>query len=50
MAATPKRRTSTKRSGKRMHAKIKKLTQYVECPYCHQPKLPHRACPNCGRL
>ena len=20
-----------------------------ECPNCHEPKLPHRACANCGR-
>jgi len=19
-----------------------------ECPNCHEPKLPHRACPHCG--
>ena len=19
-----------------------------ECPQCHQPKLPHRVCPECG--
>ena len=21
----------------------------AECPNCHEPKLPHRACPHCGR-
>lgn len=21
---------------------------YVECPNCNQPKLPHAACDNCG--
>ena len=21
---------------------------YSECPQCHQPKLPHRVCANCG--
>jgi large subunit ribosomal protein L32 len=21
---------------------------YAECPQCHQPKLPHRVCANCG--
>jgi len=20
----------------------------VECPECHEPKLPHRLCPSCG--
>jgi len=19
-----------------------------ECPQCHEPKMPHRVCPNCG--
>ena len=22
----------------------------AECPNCHNPKLPHRACPHCGRF
>jgi large subunit ribosomal protein L32 len=22
---------------------------HAECPNCHEPKLPHRACPHCGR-
>jgi large subunit ribosomal protein L32 len=21
----------------------------AECPECHQPTLPHRACPHCGK-
>jgi len=21
----------------------------VECPHCHEPKLPHHVCPHCGR-
>jgi large subunit ribosomal protein L32 len=24
------------------------LPQLVECPHCHEPKLPHRVCPACG--
>ncbi|MBZ5545081.1 MAG: 50S ribosomal protein L32, partial [Acidobacteriia bacterium] len=20
----------------------------AECPHCHEPKLPHQACPHCG--
>ena len=23
-------------------------TQSSECPHCHEPKPPHRACPHCG--
>ncbi len=36
--AVPKRRTS----------KTLNRSNYVECPNCHEPKLPHRVCPNCG--
>ncbi|MDD4518556.1 MAG: 50S ribosomal protein L32, partial [Limnochordia bacterium] len=25
-----------------------KTPNLVECPQCHEPRLPHRACPNCG--
>jgi len=21
----------------------------AECPNCHEPKVPHRACPHCGQ-
>lgn len=46
--ALPKRRQSHSRKNKRRSQyKIKPL-QYVECPKCHSPKLPHRVCPNCG--
>ena len=24
------------------------VPQLVECEHCHEPKLPHHACPNCG--
>ena len=24
------------------------LPTLVECPHCHEPKLPHRVCPRCG--
>ena len=23
-------------------------TGFVSCPQCHEPKLPHRVCPDCG--
>ncbi|MFQ5633097.1 MAG: 50S ribosomal protein L32 [bacterium] len=44
----PKRRHSrTRRDKRRTHWKLN--SQNVEdCNNCHQPKLPHRACPNCG--
>lgn len=46
--ALPKRRHSHARKNKRRsHYKINPMN-YVECPKCHSPKLPHRVCPNCG--
>lgn len=44
----PKRRHSKSRSRKRRtHYKAAAPT-LVECPQCHEEKLPHRACPHCG--
>ncbi|MGO9481199.1 MAG: 50S ribosomal protein L32 [Candidatus Kryptoniota bacterium] len=44
----PKRRHSKSRGAKRRtHYKATAPT-ISECPHCHEPKLPHRACPNCG--
>jgi large subunit ribosomal protein L32 len=44
----PKRRHSKSRGAKRRtHWKLS-LPTLVECSHCHQPKLPHRICPNCG--
>ncbi|MFH1737053.1 MAG: 50S ribosomal protein L32 [Actinomycetota bacterium] len=46
--AVPKRRTSkTNRNSRRAHHKLN-IPNTTECPQCHQPKLPHHACPNCG--
>ena len=47
--AVPKRKTSkAKRDSRR--AENAKLTapNTVECPQCHEPKLPHRVCAACG--
>ena len=46
--ATPKRKTTKAKS--RMRAAHWKAAPpaYAECPQCHQPKLPHRVCGNCG--
>ena len=44
----PKRRHSKARTGSRRahdHLKAKSLSH---CPNCHEPKMPHRACPKCG--
>jgi len=47
--AVPKRKTSrAKRDSRRAnHNKIKSSTICV-CPQCHQSKLPHHVCPECG--
>lgn len=47
--AVPKRKTSKARRDKRRTAK-ERLTApaTVECPQCHEPKLPHRVCGACG--
>jgi large subunit ribosomal protein L32 len=46
--AVPKRKTTRqKRDQRRAHWKAQAPT-YSECPQCHQPKLPHRVCGNCG--
>jgi len=44
----PKRRHSkTRRDKRRTHWKLSNPT-VMECPNCHETKLPHTACPNCG--
>ncbi len=46
--ATPKGKTTkTKSRTRAAHWKATPPT-YAECPRCHQPKLPHRVCANCG--
>ena len=44
----PKRRHSHARGAlRRTHYKVE-LTAITTCPSCHQPRLPHTACPSCG--
>ena len=46
--ALPKHKQSKSRGAKRRtHWKLS-TPAVMECPNCNQPKLPHRACPNCG--
>ena len=49
MAPLPKRKHSTRRSGKRLKSRLKKLPNLVVCPNCHKLKLPHRLCKYCGK-
>ena len=44
----PKRRHSKTRTAKRRTHDSLKATGLGECPQCHEPKMPHRVCGNCG--
>lgn len=47
--AVPKRKTSkAKRDQRRASAQILKKATITTCPQCHEPKLPHRVCGECG--
>ena len=47
--AVPKNRTSAARRDKRRASNSKMRTPGLSvCPQCHEPKLAHRVCPNCG--
>ncbi|MCD6435817.1 MAG: 50S ribosomal protein L32 [Clostridiales bacterium] len=47
--AVPKRKISKARRDKRRASNIKMTApNYVECPQCHEPMIPHRVCPSCG--
>lgn len=46
--AVPQRRTSkTRKRMRRTHFKLT-VPGMVECPQCHEMKLSHRVCKNCG--
>lgn len=46
--ANPKRRHSKARTAKRRAHDALVPPSTGECPRCHEPKLPHRVCPECG--
>ncbi|MCT4565042.1 MAG: 50S ribosomal protein L32 [Maledivibacter sp.] len=47
--AVPKRKTSKARRDKRRASNIKMTApNFVNCPQCHEPKMPHRVCDSCG--
>lgn len=46
--AVPKRKTSKSRRDKRRANWKISAPNLVECPQCHETKLPHRVCPECG--
>ncbi len=46
--ATPKKKTPKSKTASRASQWKTGPSTYSECPQCHQPKLPHRVCLNCG--
>lgn len=44
----PKRRHSRQRGRKRRTHWVLTAPNVLDCPHCHEPKLPHRVCPHCG--
>jgi len=48
MGALPKRKSSKARQGKRRSNYSINSPRIVDCPQCHNPKLPHHVCPTCG--
>ncbi len=48
MGALPKRKTSKARRGERRSHLGLTPPALVDCPQCHNPKLPHQVCHFCG--
>jgi large subunit ribosomal protein L32 len=46
--AVPKQKQARSRTRKRRAQHKISAPRLNECPQCHQPRLPHRVCPNCG--
>lgn len=44
----PKHKISKSRRDKRRTHKKLSIPNFSLCPDCHEPKLPHHVCPNCG--
>jgi large subunit ribosomal protein L32 len=44
----PKQKISRARTRSRRSHHHKAIVNYVDCPRCNSPKLPHAACDNCG--
>ena len=47
--AVPKNKVSKARRDKRRANWKLTAPNVVECPQCHELKLPHRVCPSCGQ-
>jgi large subunit ribosomal protein L32 len=46
--AVPKQKQSHARTSQRRATHKVSAPTYNECPQCHEPRLPHRVCRNCG--
>jgi len=46
--AVPKYRTSRSKGRMRRTHYGASVMASMECPHCHELKLPHRVCPHCG--
>jgi large subunit ribosomal protein L32 len=46
--AVPKKKMSRSRTRRRKAQWKLAAPRTIECPRCKSPKLPHRACANCG--
>lgn len=46
--AVPKRKTGRAKTASRRATHNIDAPALSVCPQCHQPKLPHRVCPECG--
>ena len=46
--AVPKQKQSHSRTSKRRATHKITPPALRACPQCHEPRLPHRVCPNCG--
>lgn len=44
----PKKKTSKSRRDSRRSHHALSAPNLTECPQCHEPKLPHVVCPECG--
>lgn len=48
MPPLPKRKIAHARQGERRQQLKLTAKALMECPQCHNPKMPHTACPTCG--
>jgi len=44
----PKKKTPRAHTRSRRSHHARRPVNYVDCPRCNSPKLPHAACENCG--